>query len=190
VTVTLTRQNLEAAVYCSKNDRLQVLQKILICLCERSIEQVPAGVFEPCGILTNNNIIKNNNNNNNNNNRASPSKSLKIISYSGDRLTRSHIVIPPQQITPSTYGAYSAYKFSSLKHSQICVGICITHNFEYKSADYMAIDFEYTPCSKKLCIHVLGAAFSGPHSVAQNAAPNLPPIVLLYSSRAFTVFER
>jgi len=41
VTVTLTRQNLEAAVYCSKNDQLHVLQ--MICLCGRSTEQVPAG---------------------------------------------------------------------------------------------------------------------------------------------------
>jgi len=56
VTVTLTRQNLEAAVYCSKIDRLHVLQ-ILICLCGRSTEQVPAGVVDPCGILAVNNII-------------------------------------------------------------------------------------------------------------------------------------
>jgi len=51
VTATLTRQYLEAAVYCSKNDRLHGLQ-ILICLCGRSIEQVRASVLDPCGILS------------------------------------------------------------------------------------------------------------------------------------------
>jgi len=87
VTVTLTRQNLEAAVYCSKNDRFHFL-RILICLCGRSTEQVPAGVLDMCGIVTVNNNI--NNNNNIYNNRVSPSKSLQIISYIGDRLMRSH----------------------------------------------------------------------------------------------------
>jgi len=52
VTVTLTRQNLEATVYCSKNDRLNVLQiGLLICLRGCSTEQVPAGVLDPCAIL-------------------------------------------------------------------------------------------------------------------------------------------
>jgi len=60
--ITLTRQNLEAAVLFSKNDRLLVLYR---CLCGRSTEQVPAGVLDPCGILTVNNINNNNNNNNN-----------------------------------------------------------------------------------------------------------------------------
>jgi len=46
VTVTLTRQNLEAAAYYSKNDRLHGLQiGLLICLCGRSTEQVRAGVL-------------------------------------------------------------------------------------------------------------------------------------------------
>jgi len=36
----------------------------------------------------------------------------------------------------------------------------------------MANDLDYTPYSlKKLCIHVLGAAFSASHTGAQNAAP-------------------
>jgi len=48
VTVTLTRRNLEAAVYYSKNDRLHVLQ-ILICLFGRSTEQVPAGFLDRVG---------------------------------------------------------------------------------------------------------------------------------------------
>jgi len=59
VTATLTPQNLEAAVYCSENDPLNVLQ-ILICLCGRSTEQVPAasaGILDPCGILTIDNFI-------------------------------------------------------------------------------------------------------------------------------------
>jgi len=38
VTVTLTRQNLEAAFYCSKNDRLHVLQIVLLILIQKTYQ--------------------------------------------------------------------------------------------------------------------------------------------------------
>jgi len=84
--------------------------QILICLCGRSTEQVPAGILDPCRILTVNNIFMKNNNNNDNINN-------KITSYSGDRLTRPHMVIPPQQIPPSIYGACSANFISVPVHA-------------------------------------------------------------------------
>jgi len=127
-----------------------------ICLCGRSTGQVPAGVLDTCGILTVNNINKNSNNYYDNNNS-------KIISYSGDRLTRLHMLIPPPT-NSAKYGAYSAYFISvpvhvlELQHSQICVGICIAQNFEYKSANYMAIDLEYTPCSWKNFVYTFQGA--------------------------------
>jgi len=190
VTVTLTRKNLEAAVYSSKNDRLHVLHiGLLICLCGRSTEQVPAGILEPCGILNVNNIIINNNYYN----RASPSKSLKIISYSSNRLTRSNIVLPPPTKSAKYYLAYFiSIPVHVLGSSTLTnfVGIRIAQNFEYKRCQLYGYRLRINSKQLKICIHVLGAAFSATHAGALNAAPQPAAysVRLLYSSQAFAVF--
>jgi len=67
---------------------------------------------------------------------------------------RPHMVIPPQQIPPSTEPIQPIYKRSStcsraLNTRKFVLGSASPKILNTKSADYMAIDLEYTPYVEK-----------------------------------------
>jgi len=133
VTVALTRQNPPFTV--RKTIDYMFYRYWYVSVDVQQSKSHAAGVLDPRGILTVYNItIKNKNNNNN---RTSPSKSLKIISYSCDRLMRSHFGNTAPNRFRQVRSLFSLfYKRSSTCsrafNSQICVGICIAQKFAYK----------------------------------------------------------